>query len=301
MRRAFLCFLIALAFPVLTGTATWGPAAEEPAERLKLYHASRPLAGTLFMVRCYAGGSSSGVERRVERAFDEAKRWEMILSERDARSELAQFNAAPWGEPVAVSPELEFALRLALDMARATEGRFDPTLGPLVRLWRRSARTGKAPEEEEIRRARDASGWRKLALSPGFALKTVPGMRLDLGGIGKGIMLDKMADSLRKEGISRFLLSDTSDFLAGAPPPESAGWNCYIGKEEILLNQEALSTSGGNYAHTRIGDRESTHVIDPQTGLGRTPAPAATVRAPTAAEADARATAAFGTQENGKK
>lgn len=296
----FLPFLLAFLL-LAAGTCEGRQAACKASEAPRLYYASRPAAGTLFMVRCYTEAPPCEAGRRVERAFAAINRWEMILSERDARSELARLNEAPWGTEIAVSPELEWALRLSLSLASETQGRFDPTLGPLVRLWRRAAHTGNPPSEADIQKARAASGWRKLTVAPGRVVKTVPGMRLDLGGIGKGIMLDKMAACLREQGITRFLLSDTSDVLAGDPPPGRTGWSCRVGGKEILLCREALSTSGGDYAHASIGGVERTHIIDPETGGGQPPAPAASVRARTAAEADARATAAFGAQENGKK
>ncbi len=263
----------------------------------RLYYASRPAAGTLFMVRCWSSQQALDVERNIQRAFETMKRWEMILSERDARSELARFNNAPDGVPVPISPELETALLQALEMARRTDGRFDPTLGPLVRLWRREASTGRRAGEEEIERARTASGWNKLVVGQGYAVKTVPGMRIDLGGIGKGIMLDRMADTLRERGITRFLLADTSDMLAGDPPPGQLSWNVRSGETTVALHREALSTSGGDFQHTVVAGAPSVHIIDPTTGRGRPMKPAATVRARTAAEADALATASYARAE----
>lgn len=281
---------------VLTTTCGETTAVHDAAAHIgekRLYLASRPAAGTLFMVRCWSDEPEPEVARKVRRAFDVAQRWEMILSDRDARSELSQLNDAPCGVAVAITPELEAALRLSLALARKTNGGFDPTLGPLVRLWRRSAATGRAPRAGEMECARAASGWRKLAVTPGFATKTVPGMRIDLGGIGKGIMLDRMAEKLRDQGLTCYLLSDTSDSLAGDPPPGRAGWACRVGDTQVELCREALSTSGGQFQHARIEGRESTHIIDPETGKGRPLAPPAFIRAATAAEADALATAAY--------
>lgn len=255
------------------------------------------------MVRCWSNEPETEVARKVQRAFSVAKRWEMILSERDARSELSQLNDAPDGVAVPVGPELEAALRLSLAMARRTNGSFDPTLGPLVRLWRRSAATGRVPDSTEWERARAAEGWHKLVVTHGSVTKTVPGMRIDLGGIGKGMMLDRMAESLREQGVTRYLLSDTSDFLAGDPPPGQNAWICRAGDDEIELCREALSTSGGQYRHATIGGQESTHIIDPATGKGRPRTISTTIRAATAAEADALATAAYvkGRAEEKKK
>lgn len=127
------------------------------------------------------------------------------------------------GVSVPVSLELEKALLLALDYARLTKGAFDPTLGPCIRLWKKSRRHGVLPSGGELERARRASGWEKLYVGKGAAVKTVPGMRVDLGGMGKGFAVDRMAEILRKRGIRSFFIDSTSDVMGRRPPTGGAG------------------------------------------------------------------------------
>lgn len=261
---------------------------------LRAWSMTRPMAGTAFTAHLYTDMPSVEVEQALSRAFDAAATWEKILSCRNAESELNRLNNAPPGIPFPISRPLAHSLQLACRLAEETDGAYDPTLGPCIRLWHRARSRGELPSEAELRKTLAACGHEKLKIETTSATKLLPGMRIDLGGIGKGIMLDAMAAELRRSGITRYLLTDTSDLLAGEPPPGKTAWE-YTGSDgrrTPLLN-EAASTSGGGSQNIAIGGRSYAHVIDSRTGLGiRANLPPVTVHAPTAAEADARATAA---------
>lgn len=279
--------------------------ASSPLEPLSCVHASdgrvtvRGAAmGTVFTVRAYPGHGmdAAETEKACMEALACAVRWEKVMSAMDAESGLARLNAAGNGVSVPVSPELERALLLALDYARLTKGSFDPTLGPCIRLWKKSRRRGALPSSGELECALRASGWEKLRVGKGTAVKTVPGMRVDLGGIGKGFAVDRMAEILREGGISSFFIDSTSDVLAGAPPPGERGWRLLVdegnGKNTVLLlSHAAVSTSGNARQMVKIGGTAYSHVLDPRTGLGVTEGRQVSVQAPSAALADALATA----------
>ena len=254
--------------------------------------------GTVFTVRAYPGHGmdAAQTEKACMESLACAVRWEKVMSAMDAGSGLARLNAAENGVSVPVSPELEKALLLALDYARLTKGAFDPTLGPCIRLWKKSRRHGVLPSGGELERALRASGWEKLSVGKGAAVKTVPGMRVDLGGMGKGFAVDRMAEILRKRGIRSFFIDSTSDVMAGAPPPGERGWRLLVdegnGKNTVLLlSHAAVSTSGSARQMAKIGGAEYSHVLDPRTGLGMTEGRQVSVQAPSAALADALATA----------
>ena len=197
--------------------------------------------GTVFTVRAYPGsGMDAGdAERICGEALACAAHWEKVMSAMDAESGLARLNAAEYGISVPVSPELERVLLLALDYARLTNGAFDPTLGPCIRLWKKSRRLGILPSGEERECALRACGWEKLSVRKGMAVKAVSGMRLDLGGMGKGFAVDRMAEMLKTRGVCSFFIDSTSDVLAGAPPPGEPGWRLRVdtgnGQGEVLL------------------------------------------------------------------
>ncbi len=269
-------------------------------DKTELVEISRPLMGTLFTVKVYSDSPDQAREA-IEKSFAAANRLQKILSAHDAESELSSLNDAPYGVPFHVSGELSRALALSLDYAEKSGGAFDPTLGPCIRLWKKSRSRLELPSREELDKARAASGYGKLVLSSQTAVKSVPGMRLDLGGIGKGIAADGMAVRLVQEGFPVFCISTTSDVLAGDPPPGRDGWHVAFDtgehrreKQSVILSRAALSTSGDRHQSFTIGGTLYSHIINPKTGLGLTSPDnnsAVTIMSPTAAEADALATA----------
>lgn len=255
--------------------------------------------GTVFTVRAYPGKGMDGAqtEKACAEALACAVHWEKVMSAMDAESCLSSFNAAESGVVVPVSVELKEVLLLALNYARLTNGAFDLTLGPCIRLWKKSRRCGVLPSREELECARRASGWEKLCVGKSGALKKAPGMRVDLGGIGKGFAVDRMAELLKGKGVFSFFIDSTSDVLAGVPPPGEKGWRLRVdaGHGEgttLLLSHAAVSTSGNAHQMVKIGGVEYSHVLDPHTGLGVTEGRQVSVQAPSAALADALATAA---------
>ncbi len=258
------------------------------------YKMEQPLMGTLFTIRLYTP-SRELADKACKEAFSEAKRLEQLLSSRDERSELAAFNRVPHGTFFTLSQELADALRVALDYASKTRGAFDPSLGPCVRLWRRAASRKQLPDLASLEAARISSGYSKLVLEGNKAQKTVPGMRIDLGGIGKGMAVDAMGRVLDGAGISVYCISSTSDVLAGDPPPGQEGWRVALdteGKEMLpLMKRCAVSTSGDMYKRIVVAGTSYSHVTDPATGLGSTRAGSVTVLSHVATEADALSTA----------
>jgi hypothetical protein len=116
-----------------------------------------------------------------------------------------------------LSPLLFDLLRNSQDFARRTAGRFDPTLGPLTRLWRETRRTGKLPSPESLNAAKAACGWTLLELDPSTQTLTLksPGMRLDLGAIGKGFAADEMLRTLRDNPVLDQRVAVLRPFMRG--------------------------------------------------------------------------------------
>ncbi len=255
------------------------------------------IMGTLFTVQAYpgAGMDDAATQAVCLDVLKYAHEWEKTLSAKDAEAELFKLNAAPHGAETPISPELREALVMALDCARLTDGAFDPTLGACVRLWKKSLRTGKLPDVNTLNRALNGSGWQNLQLTERGVIKTVEGMRIDLGGIGKGFTVGKMAEKLKKAGIKSFCIDTTSDVCVGAPPPGKEGWSIKVNRgdsfEKLLVTHACISTSGDSRQFAQIGGVRYSHVLNPKTGLGVTERWQLSVMAQDAALADALATA----------
>jgi len=236
---------------------------------------------------------------------------------RDTSDLRAIERAAP--NALRVHPDVLAVLTRALDVARTSDGAFDPTIAPLVALWRESRASGRLPSDVEIAAARRLVGWARVELDA--TRRTVrlpgPGMRIDLGGIAKGYILQRALHTLREHGVTAAMIEAGGDIVAGDPPRGSEGWRIQLGAEcasleppgfstadarraearllrragTVRLRNEALATSGATAQFVEINGVRYSHVVDPQTGLGLTTHRTIHVRAPDGATADAWATA----------
>ncbi len=259
----------------------------------------RALMGTRFSITCYHGDFHEA-KTAAEAAFDHAERINQVASDYIADSELLGLSKHPDGVPVTVSPLLFQLILEARDLAEKTGGRFDPTLGPLTRLWRESRRRKSLPAPEILAAAQAATGWQSLFLDPHDRTITLtkPTMRLDLGGIAKGQAADAMLTAMKDYGIPRSCITAGGDIRVGEPPPAAQGWK--VGIKTLAENDDSrflfiancgVSTSGDLHQFIEIAGTRYSHIIDPATGLGLTRSVTATVIAPTATVSDAVATA----------
>jgi thiamine biosynthesis lipoprotein len=260
----------------------------------------RPLMGTKFGLVCYAE-SRVVAEKAAEKAFSKAEEINAVASDYLPESELSLLSTKSIGVPVPLSPLLFDLLDHSRRIAEATGGAFDPTLGPMTKLWRKTKTSGRLPDPENLAAARYACGWRHFTLDPEARTITLlrENMAFDLGGIAKGYSADLMLDSLAAAGIRQALVTAGGDIRLGDAPPGREGWKVAVktfdvGKnEEILtLSNAAVSTSGDLHQSVVIDGVSYSHILDPATGLGLTRRVAASVIADNAKISDALATAA---------
>lgn len=235
-------------------------------------------------------------------AFDLIERYEQALSDYRASGESVTLVARPAGEWHDVSPELADAFVLAQGLAAATGGAFDVTIGPLTQLWRASRDAGGLPDAGSLRAARGVVGFELIELDGARVKLGKPGMRLDFGGIGKGLAAQRAVELLRASGFPSALVQIGGDTVAGDPPPGKPGWFISVrtglgggadgGPTQTLsIANRAVSTSGDAEQFVEIDGVRYAHIVDPATGLGLTARRAATVVAGDGATADALATA----------
>lgn len=235
------------------------------------------------------------------RAFDRLDQVEQALSDYRPSSELSAVNRAAGSEAVRIGPDLLAVLERAVDLGVASDGAFDVTAGPLIDLWRESRRTGLAAEPSRLALARAATGLGGLRLDAdaSSAQLTRPGMRLDLGGIGKGWAAREAVTTLTEAGTPRCLVSIGGDIAAGDPPPGRAGWRVEAGRDgeaspaRLLIARQAVSTSGDSAQRITIDGVTRSHIVDPRTGLGSTTVAGVTVLADHGGDADALASAIY--------
>ena len=247
--------------------------------------------GTTFSVVLH-GPDRPRLEVAAKAALDEAHRVDRLLSNYQATSELSLVNRIAGREPVGVSSELFHVLDMALRYSRESEGAFDMTVGPLMKVWGFYKGEGLLPKPAEVAGAMKRVGYQRVALDePKRTVRfDVPGVELDPGGIGKGYAVDTMAAVLRQHGIRSAMISagGSSMYGIGAPPDESRGWTVPIRSpdgatrtaEEVFLRDMSLSTSGGYEKFFRAGGKVYAHIMDPRTGYPAQGTAAVSVIAP---------------------
>lgn len=233
--------------------------------------------GTTFSITAYVPDPALS-EPATLAAFDEARRLDGLLSNYKPDSELSRVNRRAATVPVKVSPELFRLLQACLQASRESDGAFDITVGPLIKLWGFFRGEGHLPDPSAIANALNDVGYRNLILNPeqGTVRFLKPGIELDPGGVGKGYAIDRMAAVLRARGIHCALLSagGSSIYAIGAPPETPAGWRIDIqdprdstrAAATVYLKDTSLSTSGGYEKFFQAGGKTYSHIMDPRTG-----------------------------------
>ncbi|WP_196258051.1 FAD:protein FMN transferase [Pelagibacterium limicola] len=201
-------------------------------------------------------------------------------------SDLSRVNRSQDTDWQPVPPEMARLLLKAADMARGSEGAFDPTVGPLV------ARYGFGPI------AGGEGRFAGIDVAEGAMRKIAPDLTLDLCGVAKGRALDLMCEALEAAGIEDFLLDLGGEVAARGLNPAGRSWQVgvdvpgYPMTFGIMLEGGAVATSGSLSNGYRIGDRLFSHIIDPSSREPvETLVRSVSVLAPTAEIADAWATA----------
>jgi thiamine biosynthesis lipoprotein len=215
-------------------------------------------------------------------------------------SDLMRINAAPVGQWVPVPARLLEVLRLGLEIGRASGGAFDVGMGDAVTAWgfgpEAAAPDGiRAAMETPRRPAHEALEF------DGDHMRKVAPIALDLNGIAKGYGVDRLAETLRDQGIVAALVGIDGEMRASGLRPDGEAWTIAVEAPDpgrrtphaILALQDAAVATSGDYRHwVEVQGRRLSHTMDPRRGAPLIASPASvTVVARTCAEADAWATA----------
>jgi len=305
-RRDFLHprHLVHTAGQILAAADELVPEAQPLAEDLALLRGARRAMATRFEILLPYG--TPDALTLAEAAFDEIDRLEQQLTVYRETSELSRLNRLAPLMPVPVEPGLFDLLGLAAVVTRETEGAYDITAGALIKAWGFYRGPRRVPADEERAEALAKVGMQHVVLDPDT--RTVrylrPGLEINLGSIGKGYALDRAAELLRVSfALPAALLhgGHSSVYAMGTEPGDSRGWTIGIQHPSdperrlgvIRLRDRALGTSSATFQHLEHRGRKLGHLLDPRSGWPAENLAQATVVAPTAALADALATAFF--------
>jgi thiamine biosynthesis lipoprotein len=238
------------------------------------------------------------------RAFARIAALDRVFSDFDPESETMRLcRDATADRAVPVSAELFAVLEASQDLSRRSEGAFDVTISPVIKLWRRARRQKQLPDPVLLAEAKALVDYRQLVLDPKQRSVRIlkPGVQLDFGGIAKGYAAQEAIRTLNTAGITRALVAIGGDIAASDAPPNAPGWKVGVAPLDrtdgppsrwLKLVNAAVSTSGDAFQFVEIGGVKYSHIVDPKTGVGLTHSIGVTVIAPNGLIADGVDTAA---------
>jgi thiamine biosynthesis lipoprotein len=276
-------------------------ASAEPGMLLQI---GRPAMACQWEIYLNAGQYQQAQGAAID-ALDIVEQLETQMTVYDDASELSLINFDAAESPVVVEKELFTLLEKSIELYRATQGAFDITAGPLSKLWGFYRREGRIPDAKALAETIELIGSQYIQLDPQQLTVEFPksGVEINLGAIGKGYALDRCAESLVLAGIEHFLIhgGQSSILARGRRTGQATSWTVGIRHPlrpdrrlvEVVLENRSLGTSGTAAQSCYYQGRRYGHILDPRTGQPAEGMLSTTVLAPTAAEADALATAFY--------
>lgn len=244
-----------------------------------------------------------GVERaeRLARAVEsEAHRIEAKFSRYRESSVVSEINRNAGRTPVAVDEETEMLVRSALDLARMTGGRFDPTVGALRRAW--DFKGNRVPSPEEVAALLPLVDADAVSVRDRTVFLRKPGMEIDLGGVGKEYAVDRAARILEAEGVRSAIVNFAGDVRTVGSRGDGHPWKVGVAdpfdRARCRFAVRALGGTGiatsGDYERGFVKDGvRYHHILDARTGWPARGLCSVTAIAATAFRAGRFATAAF--------
>jgi FAD:protein FMN transferase len=273
--------------------------AASPAARADWMQRTEAIMGTRCYVELWADDPVKG-DAAIDAVMAELRRIDNLMSHYKPESQLSQINAHANERPVQVDKELFDLIKLSTHYSQITDGAFDITYASVGYLYDYPRHI--RPTEEQIRAKLPAVNWRNMLLDE--SQHTVrfehPGMRIDLGGIGKGYAVDRGVEILKARGIAHAIVTAGGDsriigdrigrpWLVAIRHPDNAKKVV----TRIPLSDSAVSTSGDYERYFDENGVRYHHIIDPRTGHSASKVRSATILAPTATQTDGMSKTAF--------
>jgi FAD:protein FMN transferase len=245
--------------------------------RERLVQRSRASMGSELQLTAWTADEAQAVA-----AFDEVfgafEHLEDLMSVWREGSDIVRLNAAAGEHPVPVSPEVREVLAVAHQVSEWTGGRFDVTFAVLSGLWKfdYQDKDGTIPARAEVEKRLPLINYRDLIVDDqaGTAFLARKGMRVNLGGIGKGYAVDRGVAILRRRGLRDFMIQAGGDmYVAGrrGDRPWRLGIRDPRGPADrsfatLELSNATFSTSGDYERFFMKNGRRYHHILDLTAG-----------------------------------
>jgi thiamine biosynthesis lipoprotein len=269
--------------------------------QVKKYHFSSSKMGSPLNL-VFVDTDSTHASQIAKTAFELVDSLVHIYSDYDSSSELSRLSAQAGKGAVPVSKGLLEILLKSKEAYKQSQHSFDITMGPLSMLWRNARKTKRFPDSALVAATKILVGFDKLVIDQKNQTVSLAkeGMRLDLGGIAKGFVAEKIVKRLKTMGIVSSLVDAGGDIAMGEAPLQAKGWVVGVNVPEetdelldkkLLLKNMSVATSGDVYQYFLHQGKKYAHITNPKTGYGVTFQRNVTVIATDGATADWLATA----------
>jgi thiamine biosynthesis lipoprotein len=267
-----VCFFIILVFIL---TACFSPKDNRAANEIKPITKTNFLMGTLVKITVYGDVDDTVFSKSFERIREIEDR--MTINKDTDKSEIIKLNNSSGKDFVELSTDTGFVLTKGKYYSEISHGKFDITIGPIVKLWNIDTENAKIPDQEAIKEKLPLVDFTNLELDRSGKKANLKneGMMVDLGAIAKGYAADEVAKILKKAGVKHAIINLGGNILTVGKRPDDSDWRLglqdpYQPRNEYMaivkLNNQSLVSSGTYEKYFEINGKRYHHIIDPQTG-----------------------------------
>jgi thiamine biosynthesis lipoprotein len=210
----------------------------------------------------------------IDGCFKLAQKYEDYFSTTNPESDIAKINSAN-GNPVNVHSDTIDIIKKGIYYSSLTDGKFDITVGKLSKLWQNAIKTSTVPADSDIKEALSTVNYRGININGNNVNLTIPDQELDLGGIAKGYIADKMKAYILKQGVKSGIINLGGNVVVLGHKPDGSDYNVGIQKPfsetgevitSISVNDESMVTSGTYERYFKKNGTVYHHILDLSTG-----------------------------------
>ena len=227
--------------------------------------------GTVVTITIY----DKNAEDMVNGSMAEIERLEGLLSANIEDSEITRINSSAGIAGVDVSDDTLAVIRKGLEYYDKSNGLFDISIGTLVDLWGIGTEDARVPSQKEINDALDLIGIKNIEITGNNVMLLKKGMKIDVGGIAKGYIADKIAEYLRDNGCDAAVINLGGNVLTVGRKPDGTKWRIGIQNPfestgtylRVVEVDEMSVVTSGSYERFFVEDGITYHhILDPNTG-----------------------------------
>lgn len=268
-------------------------------EKIDMLTRTELFMGTSIKVSLYDGGS----EEILDKVFNRVLELENLVSINKEGTELNELNKNSGVKPVNLSDDSKNIIEKGLYYSNLSNGSYDISIGPLVKLWSIGLPEAKIPTDIEVEDVLKNINYKDIEINGNEVFLKKEGMMLDLGSIAKGYAADEIAKILTDEGVERAIIDLGGNIYALGKKSEDSAWK--IGVQNpfddrgnvvgtLLIENKSVVTTGVYERFIKEGDKKYHHILNPKTGYPyETEIAGVTIIADKSIDADALSTLVF--------